>query len=58
MQLVSEVIDEGNGEAVLDGDVVEGSVVNAHTEFSTFFLDEDDRGAIWGEAGFDRTIPE
>jgi hypothetical protein len=58
MELVNEVIDERNGKAVLDGDFVEGSIINAHPEFSSLLLDKNDRGSIRGETGFDRAILE
>src|SRR3954468_2502477 len=53
---VSEVVDEGDGEAVLDGDVVQGMVVDAHSEGAIFFFYKYDRGAEGGRAGFDGAI--
>src|SRR4051812_31360204 len=50
-EAVGEVVDEGNGEAVLDGDVVQGTVVDAHLEGTIFLLDKDDRGAKGGHTG-------
>src|SRR4051812_12885430 len=57
-QAVGEVVNEGDGEAVLDGDVIQGPVVDAHSEGAIFFLDKYDRGAEGGYAGFDRAILE
>src|SRR4051812_20878764 len=57
-EAVSEVVDERDGEMVLDGDVVEGPVVDAHVQGSILFLDEDDWGAKRGHAGLDRAVLE
>jgi hypothetical protein len=54
LESVDEVINEGDGESVLLGDLVKCSIVNAHPEFPIFFLDEYDRGTIWRQARFDR----
>jgi hypothetical protein len=53
---VGEVINEGDGESVLDGDVVESAVVDAHTQCAVFLLDEDHGGTEGGHAGFDRSV--
>src|SRR3954463_9629318 len=58
VELVSEVVNEGNGEPVLDGDGVQGTIVDAHAEFAALLLDEDDWGTIGGEAGFDGSVAE
>src|SRR4051812_44574342 len=58
MELVGEVINEGNGEPVLDGDGIQGAIVDAHAEFATLLLDEDDWGTIGGETRFNGSIAE
>jgi hypothetical protein len=47
LELVNQVINEGDGKSVLLGDLVEGMVVDAHAQFPILFLDKDDRGTIW-----------
>jgi hypothetical protein len=58
MELVGEVINEGDGESVLDGDGIQGTIINAHAEFAALLLDEDHRGTIGGEAGFNGSVAE
>jgi hypothetical protein len=55
---VGEVVDERDGEPVLDRDVVKGAVVDAHTQGAILFLDEDHGGAKGGHAGFDGAVLE
>src|SRR4051794_2442553 len=42
MELVGEVIDEGDGEPVLDGDAVECMIVYTYSKFTIFLLDKND----------------
>jgi len=56
IETVYQIINEWDGESILDGDLVECSVVNAHVEFSIFLFDEDDQGSIWALAWFDGSI--
>ena len=58
MELVYEVIDEWNGESILDGDLVQCLVVNAHSKFAILLLDKDDWGTIGRMTGFDGSILE
>src|SRR6184192_4328173 len=53
LKSVNEVIDEGDGKSVLLGDLVEGSIVDAHAQLPILLLDENDRSTIWGCAWFD-----
>ena len=47
LESINEIINERNRESVLLGDLVECSVVNAHSKFSVFLLDKNDRSTIW-----------
>src|SRR5215203_7386886 len=58
METVYQVINQGNGEAILDGDLVQGTVVDAHSQVPILLLDENDRGSIGGFARFDGSILE
>ena len=40
MEEISEIIDQGDRESVFDSDVVEGTIVDAHSKFPIFLLDE------------------
>jgi hypothetical protein len=44
MELVQQLVDDGNGECVLDGERVERPVVDAEAPRPVRLLDEEDRG--------------
>jgi hypothetical protein len=58
VESVQEVINQGNGELILDGDLVECSIVNAHAQASILFLHEDDWGTKGGDTRFNGSILE
>jgi len=43
MELVQQLVDDGDGERVLDGEGVQGAVVDAETLGSVSLPDEEDR---------------
>src|SRR4051812_23899804 len=55
---VSEVIDEGNQESVLDCDVVQCMIVNTYSKGPILFLDEHDQGTEGGHTRFNQAILE
>jgi hypothetical protein len=57
-QLVQEIINDRNGELVLDGEIIEGMKVKTQVE-NTFFLKyHDHRGGIRAGVGVDNTLLE
>ena len=58
VESVQEVINQGNGELILDGDLVQCLIVNAYVQASILFLHEDDRGTKGGDTRFDGSILE
>ena len=58
VESVYQVINQWNGKAVLDDNLVQSSVVNAHSEVSILLLDENDWSSIGGFAGFNGSILE
>lgn len=56
LNAVEEVVDQRDGIAVLDGDGIESTVINAEAEFAVLLLDEKDgcgsRGAGWADETF------
>src|SRR4051812_27655427 len=53
IETINQIINQGNGKTILDSDLVQGSVVNAHAEFPILLFDKDDWGTIWTLAWFD-----
>jgi hypothetical protein len=56
MELVSEVINQGDWESIFDGDVVEGMIINAHSQIPILLFDEEHWGTIRGYTWFNRSI--
>ena len=53
MESINEVINERDREMILLGDLVQGMIVDAHSQFPIFFLDKDDWCAIRRFTWFD-----
>src|SRR6184192_4358286 len=53
LKSVNEVVNEGDGKSVFLGDLVQGSIVNAHAQLPILLLDENDRSAIGRCTWFD-----
>jgi NAD(P)H-hydrate repair Nnr-like enzyme with NAD(P)H-hydrate dehydratase domain len=44
MEFIQELVDDRDGECVLDGDGIQRAVVDAESPRAVCFLDEEDRG--------------
>lgn len=53
LELIQQLIDTREGVAVLDGDGIEGAVVDTHAKGAIFFAGEEDGGTKWRLGGHD-----
>ena len=58
MQAIEHIVDAGEGVGIFDGDVVEGSVVDAEAETPVLLADEEDGSPVRGSGGSDELAVE